>query len=458
MRLTQVLRAGGNIVVTADTPKWLPRKLIWGYGKGLWGPRKVKYTWISDFKWRLKQNGLKVETRTWESENRPPGTEAIDANLFAAVDLHEPHEPLQFPWPFQHPKFVPKSREDPQFMQRPALVYEKHMTLYEGLKGASHFTNSIIESEESLPAMIAETEARVTLDDKTSDLLKRRLQWSTRGDSITTKMPKYREFPRLNIRPLVKFDIHPFRKDMNILKSYQTVADTMIASRYGFVDRRVVMWPKAKIAFEREGHLCLLDLTTEFVTTTSSPSVSSGTQVPVFDPAPESTVQKTLVPIPPVTWKINFEETNFYPEKESWKLGVQKPHQIQTIFLANNNIIQRLQPDRFIKGRSLLFMYGIAVAQARRLYGSEDPQDPVNYTDLPTPVTMQCVHYNMTKNNVIFSALQLNTLSFNEENSLKNQVWTEGPFDATQDQEAILKKLVALNLIGASGSVLQKVN
>lgn len=457
MRLTQVLNAGGNIVVTADTPKWLPRKLIWGYGKGLWGPRKVKYTWIRDFKFYLKRNGLKIETRTWESENRPPGTVAIDANLFAAVNLHEPHEPLQHPWPFQHPEFVPKSRDDPKFMQRPALLYNKHMTLYEGLKGASHFTNSIIESEDSLPSVIGEMESRVTLDEKTSDLLQRQLEWTTRGDTITTKMPRYHEFPRLNIKPLVKYNIHPYRRDVNILKTYQTVADMMIAARYGFVDRRIVQWPKAKIAFERDGHLCVLNLATEFVTTSSSPSVSSRAQLPVFDSAPESTVQKTLVPIPPVTWKINFEETNFYPEKESWTLGIQKPHQIQTIFLANNNIITKLQPDRFVKARSLLFMYGLAVAQARQLYGSDDPQDPVNYTDLPNPVTMQCVHYNMTKNNIIFSALQLNTLSFNEENSLKNQVWTEGPFDAMQDQEAILKKLVALNLIGASDAVTQNV-
>lgn len=454
MRVTQVLK---SIVVTADTEKWLPRKLFWGHGKGFWGPRKVKYTWIKSFKVRMKKQGLQVHTRSWESENRPPGTIAVDANKFAAVDFYEPlTQPLSHPWPFQHQEFVPLSRDDPKFRERPALVYNKHMTLYEGLKGASHFANTIIESEESLPSVIKDLESRITVDEKTADLLKRRLEWTTRGDAITTKMPKIREYPRLNINPLVKINIHPLRKDMNILRSYQTVADMMIAARYGFVDRRIVDWPAAMIPFERDGHLCLLDLKTEFVTT--SPSVPTWSQLPVFDAHPDSTVQKSLVPISPVDWRINFDETNFYAEEESWKIGIQQPHQIQTIFLSNNSHNPKLQPDRFVKGRSLLYLYGMAVAQARQLYGSDRAADPVNYTHLPNPVTMQCVHYNMTKNNVIFLAFQLNTLSFNGENSVKNQVWTEGPFNASDEQETILKKLLALNLTGAPEPVTQKLH
>lgn len=461
MRLTTVLYRTG----TADSVKFLPRKLFWGFGKGFWGPHKVKYTWIKWFRIIEQQLGLRVHTRSWEDDNRPPGTVAIDANQFAAVDLYGPNEPLRHPWPFNHPEFVPGSREDPNFKQRPALVYRKHSTLYEGIKGASHFTNAIIESEESLPDVVTEMESRITLDDKTLDVLRRRLHWTKRGDAVMTKMPKYKEFPRLNWSHEITFNIHPLRKDVNIMRSFQTVADLMIATRYGFMDRRIVDWPAAVIPFERDGHLCLLDMTTEFVTTFAAPSALSSpdgvkrvTGLPVFDKAPESTIPKSLVPISPVDWAINFEETNFYADEDRWTTGIKPPYQVQTIFLTNNNINRKPQPDRFVKGRSLLYMYGMAVSQARHKFGSLDPADPVNYTDLPTPITMQCVHYNMTKNNFIFSALQLNTLSFNQENSIKNQIWTDGPFDADEDRDLILRKLVALNLMGAHDSVVQNVD
>ena len=391
----------------------------------------------------------------------------VDANLFAAVDLHEPVTvELQHPWPFHQPEFVPGSQCDPRFRQRPALFYTKHMTLYEGVKGASHFANAIIESEESLPEVVTELESRVTVDDKSLEVLRRRLHWARRGDSVMTRMPKYKDFPKINRNKTLEWNIHPLRKDVNILRSFQTAADLMIATRYGFVDRRIVDWPEAVVPFERDGHLCVLNLSTEFVTaqsSLSSPQSPQGqkraaSELPLFDKSPEHTIQKSLVPIDPVDWRINFDETNFYPDKEAWQTAIRPPHQIQTIFLSNNNVNRKPQPDRFIKGRSLLYMYSMAAVHARHKYGSQDPADPVNYTDLPKPVTMQCMHYNMTKNNVIFSALQLNTLSFNAENSIKNQVWTDGPFDAEADEEVILRKLVALNLVGAHDSVLENVN
>lgn len=463
MRLTNVL----NVVITADTKKWLPRKLYWGFGKGFWGPRKVKYTWVKWFHLIETRLGLLVHTRSWEDDNRPPGTVPIDANRFVAPDFYGPHPPISHPWPFHQAEYVQGSRQDPQFKQRPAMFYNKHMTLYEGIKGASHFTNAIIESEESLPEVVKELESRITLDDKSVDVLRRRMHWSKRGDSITTKMPKsWKEFPKLNLNTHKSFNIHPLRKDINILRAFQSSADLMIATRYGFVDRRIVDWPVAVVPFERDGNLCVLKLGTEFVTaSTAASSITSSdglkrvtTELPLFDKSPESTIPKSLMPIEPVDWKINFEGTNFYPGQETWHTAIRPPHQIQTIFLTNNNVNRKLQPDRFIKARSILYLYSMAAASARFKFGSSDPTDPLNYTDLPKPVTMQCMHYNMTKNNVIFTALQLNTLSFNEENSMKNQIWTEGPFNIDDEQDVILKKLVALNLLGAHDTVLQNVN
>jgi hypothetical protein len=460
MRLTSPL----NIAITNDYYKWLPRKLFWGFGKGFWGPRKTKYCYILHYKLIEQRLGLRVHTRSWEDDNRPPGTVPIDANQFAAVDLYPPNEPLQHPWPFHQPEYVPGSRDDPHFKQRPAQLYNKYMTLYEGIKGASNFTNAIIESEESLPEAVKEVESRISIDEKSLERLDRSLHWTKRGDSILNRMPKNKIFPRLNYNNRREFNIHPLRKDVNILRSYQSAADLLISTRYGFVDRRIVDWPHVIVPFERDGQLCVLDLKTEFVTTSAALSPESSVQgrstseLPVFDRSPESTIEKSLIPIAPVDWSINFDETNFYPDPETWGMRIQPHHQVQTIFLCNNNTITKPQPDRFVKGRSVLYMYSMAASRARDLYGTPDPADPVNYTDLPKPVTIQCMHYNITKNNVIFLAFQLNTLSFNEEKSLKNQIWTEGPFDADADREVILKKLVALNLMGSHESVLQNVN
>lgn len=52
------------------------------------------------------------------------------------------------------------------------------------------------------------------------------------------------------------------------------------------------------------------------------------------------------------------------------------------------------------------------------------------------------MYYNQAKENLGFICFQLNTLAF--ESKVKNQVWSDGPYDIFEDQEIILRKLVAL--------------
>lgn len=52
------------------------------------------------------------------------------------------------------------------------------------------------------------------------------------------------------------------------------------------------------------------------------------------------------------------------------------------------------------------------------------------------------MYYNQSKNNLGFICFQLNTLAF--ESEVKNQVWSDGPYDIVEDQEIILRKLIAL--------------
>lgn len=102
--------------------------------------------------------------------------------------------------------------------------------------------------------------------------------------------------------------------------------------------------------------------------------------------------------------------------------------------------------------RNILFSYGYAAAQFRRWYGNwDDFRDPTNYVDLDKPILINCIDYNRSKNTVGFACFQLNTLRFDSE--IKNQVWMDGPFSIEDDQEKILKKVIAINMHGSFNSI-----
>lgn len=483
MRLTTALAT----TFTKDTfASWLPPKLFWGYGKVKgeyrvwWGPHRVKYTWLKDYRKIMTRRQIRV----WDMGHEqyvPRGRKIHSAVDVAAVRLNDPIDEFDHPWPFLK-KYVSGSKDDPAYQERPGLLYQRHSTLYEGIKGACVFTNTIVESEDALPFFHQELESKLTVDDDSMTLLNDRLQWSTSGDSAMQLMPKAKEFPKLNIIPPRKIGIHPLRRDVSILRSFLLSSDLMINRRFGFLDRRIVDWPSLTVGFERDGHRIVIDLTTDFATLSNfaggrslnflpdtgnsrsneisnnvvAPAISRN-ELPIFSSTSATTVDEELFNISPVDWRINFEETNIYPREENYCDGIRLPYKVHTMFLSNNNVNPKLQPDRFVKGRALLYAYAAAVSHARQLNQlPKDLTDPKNYIELPDPITVQVVFYNMTKNNMGFVAFQLNTLSF--ESQLKNQVWFDGPYDLETQRDILLKKASVFNLAGASQSVLDRVN
>ena len=425
---------------------WWPKyPLIFGFGKGFWGPRKMQYTFIYDFKQQLNFKGNLVVKRTAAEENLPPGTVVYDARDVARDDFQEPLN-ISHPWPFQ-PKGVLGSKTDPKYKMLPALVYSRHMTLYEGIKGAMNFTNCVME--EGFPAAHRNSEDLAITQDYL-DLLKRRLKYSTAGDSAMIPMPRTREFPKMNRNIRRTGGIHPFRKDSSVLKTFQDVSDMFVSATHGSLDRRRVDAPHLVVPFEREGTTCILDLAMEFLTATrhnilpagspASPMASS-----LFSTSPLVTVDRSLDNIYPADWRINFEETNFYTE--DFGTGVPADAKIHTVFLSNNLVNMKLQPDRMVQARTLLYAYGLAVSQARHSSGDpRDFKDPENYKELPDPITIQLVYYNATKQNIGFMCFQLNTLSFTSD--IKNQVWSDGPYDLNLEEETILRKMISFQLNG----------
>lgn len=230
-----------------------------------------------------------------------------------------------------------------------------------------------------------------------------------------------------------------------------------------YIDTRMVEAPHCIVPFVREDQLIVMNLSSDFMTICHQAGIknplSSGSDVteldkpsptrttshslPVFSSNPIETVSKQLEDISPVDWRINFEETNFYPNKFGFSLP--SSCRVHTLFLSNNSQVLKLQPDRMVQARALLYLYGVTVAQARRLYGAPmDHEDNSNYLPINDngPITAQAVYYNQTKNNLGFVCFQLNTLGFNTK--IKNQVWTDGPYDIEMENDIILKKLIAL--------------
>lgn len=237
--------------------------------------------------------------------------------------------------------------------------------------------------------------------------------------------------------------------------------------------------PHCVVPFIRDSQLVVMNLTSDFMTichqstvpasqTTQSanPEVSDVVQalpmggrivshsLPVYSANPMTTVSKQLEDISPVDWRINFDETNFYPNTYGFSLP--SNCRVHTLFLSNNNQVQKLQPDRMVQARALLYLYGITVSQARRLYGvPSDHEDSSNYLPINDsgPITSQAVYYNQTKNNLGFICFQLNTLGF--DTKIKNQVWTDGPYDIETEQDVILKKLIAMEAARSDMNIVQ---
>lgn len=202
MRLTPPLN------ITVGGPEgWWTKPLIFGFGKGLWGPRKMRYTFKKQFRKHLVANTPFKVVGTDAEEFVPPGVRVYDALTIAREDFHPPINKIQFPWPFQVEGPV-GSKTDPAYRQVPALLYSRHMTLYEGMKGAMNFTNSILEDNGtssqgngSLPEVLKEHETKIDLKDEWIQVLNQRLHWITRNDSSLIKLPRTAFPMHLRSRP-----------------------------------------------------------------------------------------------------------------------------------------------------------------------------------------------------------------------------------------------------------------
>ncbi|KAI1295608.1 hypothetical protein HDE_05336 [Halotydeus destructor] len=453
MRLTQILRQ------TADYNIWHGKYLRLGNGK-MWGERKVRYSFTKDYKrmWKLQRN-RKVFDATSHSQYIPANAKVEEATDVTKEHFNEKYDKIEFPWPYN--KYAEGTETDPNYKKVPGLVFERKQQLVEGWKGASNFTNTVLMNDGQLPLSLSEVADKVDVSGFL-EILDRKIHWSKMGDSALIKLPKKAEFPRVNFTPRAEVGLHPLRAEANVLRSFYDTSSLLASTKYGFADRRRIVYPYCVVPMVRDGHQIVLDVRAEFVATNVLQTLVKSSQnegaaattieketkqvpLPLFERTPSVTESQQLVDIKPVDWRINFEKSHFYTQ--DYDFSIPRHLDVQTIYFTSNQNLLKPQATRFMQGRGLIYCYAYAVAQARRSLGLNDFRDPSSYTSLYNPLTIQLAFYNHQKNSFGFVCFQLNTLSY--DSPLKNQVWLEGPYDVDADRESILKKLVAIHLNGS---------
>lgn len=427
-----------------------------------WGLKKYKENFHK--KWRFEINihkKLPVEDYVTERKFEIPPGYVIKNPVDYMESIREKYDfkalPKERPWPFNE-KPIEGSTTHPDYKEKRELFFNRATKLFEGYKGALSFTNTVLQSDEKLPDRLVANEERLVLDREIVDMLARRLEWADKLDSTNARVNNRFEFPRINKWALPKYGPTLDRKERNVLNTYADCSDLLIAKQFGYFHCPKVLSPKYEIAFMRGENRCILDLRSDFITLQQDPLgelLSSGraelneylkSKDYLFCGDVEGTKQKELLDIRPLTWEINFDKTHFYADDEQLNRPSRVVEQnVDTVYLGNQFNIHKFTPDRVLKGKLLLFLYGYAVGRARYLYGNPaNFGDEVNYRVLDRPVLIKGVFANYSKRNLGFACLQLNTLSF--ESDVKNLAWFDGPYDIIEEQETILKKLAAMNL------------
>ncbi|XP_042853215.1 39S ribosomal protein L37, mitochondrial isoform X2 [Panthera tigris] len=162
---------------------------------------------------------------------------------------------------------------------------------------------------------------------------------------------------------------------------------------------------------------------------------SSGARLNTKDPLPaiaskeevEATKNHVLETFYPISPTIDLQECNVYDVKDN--TASLRPH--------------RLQPDH-LRAKMILFAFGNALAQARRLYGSDTKV-------LEQPVVVQSVG---TDGRVFqFLVLQLNTTDLASNEGVKNLVWVDSDQLLYQHFwcRPVIKKKVVVEPVGPTG-------
>lgn len=387
-----------------------------------------------------------INDQTLSIQQLPPGSRILDAEDFMQGPIDAlPDEIIRMknekivydhPWPFNVKLDSVKNQE---------LMYNYTIEsrFYFPRLDCQILSNTIIETDK------LEAKCPIEITDEHLDVLQRQYDWSTKNDSVLVRLPRKREWPKINLKPKSKYGLTKERQEMNVMSSLNDFSQTLLAQHYSkqqnldelkeLLSRRSIAFPYCQVPFERDNKKINLDLTIDFLSIGDSP-------IELINPHPENTKLKEPVDIHPRSWRSLIEQTRNY--EPNWCFSLPRNSHLHTIQLASRIKRDHRDEDEML-ARSIIHAHGLTSQYARlrnyeqsEINRSEDSkhssivlQDPLKFSRghdedlLERPIVLQTIAFELPLGNFHFMKYQLNTTEFDDSNKnrVKNQAWYSGP-------------------------------
>lgn len=411
--------------------------------------------------WRYKIAREKVENYTLKPEQLPAGSRIIEAEDFMLghPDLM-PDEIIRYktektcydhPWPFN-------INVDPKSQQTPHHFYQIGNRFFVPRDDALTLTNTVlIDDKFEAQSPLEPTEEHV-------ELAQRAVDWSIRGDSTLTRLPKRREFPKINIKPRASYGITKERSEIHVLNSLMDLSQTILSQHHhnlneetrlkNLLARRNLGHPQCLAPFERGQEKMILELNIDSMSVAPEP-------LEAIEKNPRITKELEPIDIRPRSWRSLLEKSRNYDS--NWTFALPTNTYLHTIQLTS--YIKRDHKDsNEMLARSLIHAFGLTSQFARIRHKSsisnsndemnneksqtvvlEDPLQDQTVVEidrmelLPEPVVLQVISFDLTMKQFHFLRYQLNTINFDDlnETRIKNQAWYSGPISMDNLKEVL---------------------
>lgn len=389
MRLTQILNLPPKFHFWKDFGAGKKRRI--GYYKNWWNI------------WRHEIAKKKIIDHTLPASSLPPGSRLMEPEEF----MREPYRNIVYdhPWPYNY-------EMDTMLEKKHCYNYTIDTRFFTPKIDCQALTNTLLESDE------LEANPPFELAKEDIDNVQRQYDWSINQDSVLTRLPRLREWPKINIRPVSKYGPSKERQETNVLNSMLDYSHTLLAKYYHqqkdqeklneILSRRSTAFPRCNVQAIRDNEEFCLNLIIDSLTVSKAP-------LPLIEPNPNSTTQKNLIDISPRSWRSVLEKSKQYSLENSLVLPPEVyPHTIQ---LASR--IKRVHKDPGdLMARCMVHAFGTAF------------QYKLNYP-ISEPVVVQAIGFELPSAEFYFMRYQLNSTDFN--GPIKNQAWCSKPISNVEE-------------------------
>lgn len=394
--------------------------------------------------WKRSILNAKIRDERLQPDQLPENARVVKAEDLVNIQLPETSnvEFYNHPWPF--------NIEEDHVEKRPKVYAYNHLTrFYRPEKDALTLTNTLME-----PSLDVPCNPHLDLLTHELEIVNKRYLWSIKEDSSLFRLPRSKEYPRIDQRPRAKFGIPENRAELNVLTTLDDFVGTLIAQRCqkinadldNLISRRSISYPNSVVPLERDGHTINLCLSNDLVSLSKTP-------IPLMNQTPEVTLERPLVSIHPRSWRSILDETNQYYDNYKFRLPVDS--HIHTLMLASRNLRILSEFESF--AQSLMHAYGMATQMAR-LYKNAGPfvkrsphslltSEINNLDQLEKPICLQTIVYNVKTESFHFTRFQLNSIKL--DSNIKNQAWYSGPIT---NFEEVLKFWIDFHAYGLARS------